>query len=126
MATVVDPLNSNLNPCGDAFPLGTLLAVSMEKHMNTRKSPKFIRTDNYLTRYGHACGYLDSATLNDDRMAITMGVDGACYHVKARPYNGHDRVWECFELDERDKAVKLFRGLMRTRGAKRNPNYTYS
>lgn len=88
--------------------------------------PKFVRADNYLTRYAHACGYLDSATLNDDRQAITLGVDGACYHVKARPYNGHERVWECFELDDRGDAVKLFRRLIRERSAKRNPNSTYS
>lgn len=88
--------------------------------------PKFVRADNYLTRYAHACGYLDSATLNDDRQAITMGVDGACYHVKARPYNGHERVWECFELDDRGDAVKLFRRLIRERSAKRNRNSTYS
>ncbi|WP_186214622.1 hypothetical protein [Burkholderia gladioli] len=88
--------------------------------------PKFVRADNYLTRYAHACGYLDSATLNDDRQAITMGVDGACYHVKARPYNGHERVWECFELDDRGDAVKLFRRLIRERNAKRNRNSTSS
>lgn len=88
--------------------------------------PKFVRADNYLTRYGHACGYLDSATLNDDRQAITLGVDGACYHVKARPYNGHVRVWECFELEDRGDAVKLFRRLIRERRAKRNQNRTYS
>ena len=88
--------------------------------------PKFVRADNYLTRYAHACGYLDSARLSDDRQAITLGVDGACYHVKARPYNGNGRVWECFELDERSDAVKLFRRLIRERAAKRNPNRTHS
>ncbi len=90
--------------------------------MRTTPRPKFIRSDNYLTRYAHACGYLDSATLSDDRQAITLGVDGACYHVKARPYLGHARVWECFELEERDDAVKLFRRLIRDRSAKRNVN----
>lgn len=94
--------------------------------MRTTPRPKFVRSDNYLTRYAHACDYLDSATLSDDRQAIALGVDGACYHVKARPYLGHARVWECFELEERDDAVKLFRRLIRERSAKRNVNRMYS
>lgn len=85
--------------------------------------PKFVRTDNFLTRYAHACGYLDSATLSDDRQAITLGVDGTVYHVKARPYNGHDRVWKCFELSDRKIAVKEFRSLIREREAQRNRNH---
>lgn len=94
--------------------------------MRAAKQPKFVRSNNFLTRFAHACGYLDSATLNDDRQAISLGVDGPCYHVKARPYNGHARVWECFELEERGDAVKLFRRLIRERSAKRNVNRTYS
>ncbi|MBR8043382.1 hypothetical protein KDW40_02225 [Burkholderia cenocepacia] len=90
-----------------------------------RKQPKFIRSDNFLTVYAHACGYLDSATLNNDRQAITLGIDGACYHVKARDYNGHGRVWECFDFGDRAGAMKLFRRLIRERRAARNPNRTY-
>ena len=88
---------------------------------------RFIRqSDNMLTRYSHACGYLDSATACGDRMAVTLGIDGACYHVKGRPYNGMESEWQCFELDQRSDAVSAFRRMIRARNAKRNPNYAYT
>lgn len=77
---------------------------------------KFIRKDNYLTRYSHMCGYLDSATVNGDPMGVTLGADGACYHVKAR----YPSEWETF--NNRADAVKCFSKLIRERNGKRNPN----
>lgn len=88
---------------------------------------RFIReSDNMLTRYAHACGYLDSATACGDRMAVTLGIDGACYHVKGRPYNGAESEWQCFELTDRRAAVGAFFRMIRVRGATRNPNTVYT
>ena len=79
-----------------------------------------------LTRYAHACGYLDSATACGDRCAVTLGIDGACYHVKGRAYNGTESEWQTFDLDARADAVKAFRRMIAKRGAKRNPNTVYT
>lgn len=88
---------------------------------------RFIReSDNMLTRYAHACGYLDSATAAGDRCAVTMGIDGACYHVKGRPYNGAESEWQVFDLDQRAEAVKAFRRMAARRGATRNRNEAYT
>lgn len=88
---------------------------------------RFIReSDNMLTRYAHGCGYLDSATACGDRMAVTLGIDGACYHVKGRAYNGTGSEWETFDIDRRADAAKAFRRMIAARGATRNRNTVYS
>ncbi len=57
----------------------------------------------FCTRYAHACGYLDTATIDKDREAITMGLDG-CYFVRAHdPVSGKQLAWEVFDCDGKNE-----------------------
>lgn len=85
-------------------------------------SPKFYDSRGFCTRYAHACGYLDTAMALGDRQHVTLGFEGAVYHVKCRTSPTCPRLqWETFDGDSagRKAARKCFMDMVRREGAVR-------
>jgi hypothetical protein len=84
------------------------------------KTLKFHDKRGFCTRYAHACGYLDSASLNGDAQHVTMGFEGACYFVKCRTSATCPVFqWETFDAWERKKARAVFMAMVKREGATR-------
>ena len=67
--------------------------------------PKFYNADGSLTRYGFACGYIESTRKGNSH--LTMWLEHNCYHVRLT--NDHGRVfWDVFDSNQLTQARKRY------------------
>ena len=85
--------------------------------------PKFVRKDGYLTIYAYLCRYVETASIDDNKIAIRLYYENGAYHVKAMAMRDFEKVWKVF--NNRNEALKLFKKIVKERKATHNLNYHY-
>lgn len=69
------------------------------------KAPRFYNADGSLTRYGLACGYIEST--REGNSHLTIWLEHNCYHVRLTNDNG--RVfWDTFDSNQLTQARKRY------------------
>lgn len=80
--------------------------------------PKFYTKDGWLTPYGLACGYQETAGHRNVIMKLWHD-GGTVYHVRAHDHDGRGRLfWEIFET--LTEARRFFRAMCKEYGLTRH------